>query len=82
MATMPEIHSSARPPITPPTIAPVLFVEEAPLLVLPLSPLVPFVGPAFVDVEDALVVVCAAVGVDVVSEVRLAGVELAVGVMR
>lgn len=102
---MPEKHSRAMPPMTPPIIAPVLFAEESPLLVLPLPPLVSFAGAGLVgsgvlpedapvdldDDENALVVVCVAVGVvgeddwsvvDVVSEIGLVGLESAVGEMR
>jgi hypothetical protein len=67
MAAMPEKHNKARPPMTPPMIAPVLFVEEPPLLLLPLPPLVSFaidpvvegldgsdalLGDVFVDLTD------------------------------
>lgn len=85
------------PPMTPPTIAPVLFAEEPPLTVLPLLTLVSFAGAAVIEgvvPEDASVDLGGdgdAVGVvgeddwfvvDVVFEVGLVGVELAVGVMR
>jgi hypothetical protein len=46
------------PPITPPTIAPVLFGEEPPLLALRLPPSLSFVGDAFAEgvvPEDASV---------------------------
>lgn len=80
------------PPMTPPTIAPVLFAEEPPLLVLPLPPLVSFVGSAFVErvvgsgdvPEDASVDLDDdknALVVVVVSELGLVGVGLAVGEM-
>lgn len=67
MAAMPEKHNKAIPPMTPPMIAPVLFVEEPPLSLLPLLPPVSFAsapvvegldgsdvlpGDAFVDLGD------------------------------
>lgn len=63
---MPEKHSRAMPPITPPIIAPVLLTEEPLLLGLPLSPLVSFIGAEPVDgvVGSDALVEGASVGID------------------
>lgn len=45
---MPEKHSIAMPPMTPPMIAPVLFADEPPV-VLSLPPFVSFAGPTAID---------------------------------
>lgn len=94
---MPEKHSRAIPPMTPPMIAPVLFVEEPPVLVPPPPPAVSFadasvvegvVGPdvlpgdASVDLDDDDETPVVDVGSAVEDDCAVAELKSEVGEMR